>query len=96
MKLPESSLILQNPHERDNFIEFFEEGHIYNVKGDTSFLSVTTFVHSFFETFDPDVIIQKMKKSSKWNPQNKYYNMTDDAIKQQWHLKKQRNNHFYG
>ena len=40
MKLPESSLILQNPHERDNFIEFFEEGHIYNVKGANNYFVI--------------------------------------------------------
>jgi len=33
-----------NEHERDKNITFYEDGHIYNVKGMTNFTSVTTWV----------------------------------------------------
>jgi hypothetical protein len=78
-----SSLAMTNGHVRDADITFFEEGHIYDVKGDTSFMSATTFVHSFFEEFDADKVIQSMKRSATWKTKE-YYGMTDEEIKLQW------------
>jgi len=40
-----TSLAMTNGHERDTDITFFEEGHIYDVKGDTSFMSAAASVH---------------------------------------------------
>ena len=51
-----SSVVLpvnqKNAHPRDAFIAFDEEPHVYYVKGETGYTSVTTFLHSFFEEFD--------------------------------------------
>ena len=72
-----------NAHNRDKDIKFYEEGHIYDVKGDKSYTSVTTFVHRLFPFFNEDKIIDKMMNSSNWT-KSKYYNMTKKEIKQQW------------
>tara|TARA_A100001035_G_scaffold267955_2_gene252423 strand:- start:9244 stop:10041 length:798 start_codon:yes stop_codon:yes gene_type:complete len=72
-----------NPHPKDDDIKFKDEGHIYTVKGCTDYTSVTTWIHSLFEEFDPDKIIDNMMNSPKWS-NNKYYGMTKDEIKQLW------------
>ena len=74
-----------NPHPRDNFIKFYNEGHIYDVKGDRSFTSVTTFVHRLFPYFDENKIIDKMMNSSNWK-NNKYYGKTKQQIKDLWKI----------
>ena len=76
-------LAARHPHPRDADIEFFEEGHIYDVKGDRSFVSSTTFVHSFFGEFDADSVIAGMRKGRRW-AESKYFGMTDEAIKTMW------------
>jgi ATP-dependent exoDNAse (exonuclease V) beta subunit len=85
----------QNKHLRDCRITFDEGPHIYTISmydrknnklyGDSSFTSVTTFVHSHFEKFDADLIINKMMKSDKWIL-SKYYGMTKQEIKDSWEL----------
>jgi hypothetical protein len=79
-------LELINKHQRDNNIQFIEEGHKYLVLNDVNneYTSVTTFIHSQFEIFDADKIINKMMKGRNWNKNNKYFNMSVDEIKQQW------------
>jgi hypothetical protein len=72
-----------NHHARDDRITFIDEGHIYNVDGDTGFTSVTTFVHHFFTPFDATKVISSMKKSSKWET-NRYFGMTDQEILDAW------------
>ena len=54
-------LQLKNPHQRDKYISFDEGPHIYTIKGDSKYLSVTTWNHSHFEKFNADLIIQKIK-----------------------------------
>lgn len=76
-------LTLKNAHMRDKDISFKEEGHVYTVKGDTSYTSVTTWIHSLFEQFDADKIIQNMMKSHNWS-KNKYYGLSPDEIKGLW------------
>lgn len=76
-------LQLKNPHQRDKYISFDEGPHIYTIKGDSKYLSVTTWNHSHFEKFNADLIIQKMMKSKKWST-SKYFNMTPDEIKMGW------------
>ena len=80
----------KNAHVRDANISFQDEGHIYTIKhggksddGDTGFTSVTTWLHSLFEKFDADKIINNMMKSSRWS-ENKYYGMTKSEIKDLW------------
>lgn len=76
-------LAKKNPHIRDDDITFDEEPHIYTIKGDSSFTSVTTWNHSHFEEFDADVIIDRMMKSKKW-PESKYFGKTKKEIKEEW------------
>ena len=61
---PPSYLAKLNPHPRDDFITFDEGPHIYTIKGDSGFTSVTTFNHAHFENFDSDKIIKGMMKSN--------------------------------
>lgn len=72
-----------NYHERDNDTSLDEEKHIYNIQGDTNYISMTTFIHSLFENFDSDKIITNMMKSKNWSS-NKYYGLTREQIKKQW------------
>ena len=76
-------LYLINSHERDKYIHFREEGHIYNVKGSTDYTSVTTIVKKLFDVFNPDRVIDTMMKSPKW-VDNKYYGMEKNEIKELW------------
>lgn len=76
-------LSTKNPHHRDNLIVFDEGPHIYTVKGNSNYTSVTTWNHSHFKHFDADAIINKMMASKKW-PQNKYFNKTPTEIKAIW------------
>ena len=80
---PPTFLANKNPHPRDKDIIFDEGPHIYTIKGDSNFTSVTTWNHSHFEHFDADKIINNMMKSPKW-PNNKYFGMTADEIKASW------------
>ena len=73
----------KNTHERDKHIRFEEEGHIYTIKGDTSYISTTTWVKTFFEEFNSDLIIEKMMNSINWK-NNKYYGKSKDDIKNEW------------
>lgn len=72
-----------NKHELDANISLNEKTHIYNINGDTKFTSVTKWIHSHFEPFIPDKVIDNMMNSPKW-PQNKYFGKTKDEIKQLW------------
>ena len=72
-----------NSHPRDANISFQEEGHIYTVNGERDYTSVTTFIHSLFENFDPDKIITNMMSSKNWK-NSKYYGKTREEIKAGW------------
>tara|TARA_Y100001970_G_scaffold279459_1_gene386856 strand:+ start:274 stop:1116 length:843 start_codon:yes stop_codon:yes gene_type:complete len=80
-----ASLENTNSHIRDKNIKFFEKGHIYDVNGDKSYTSVTTFVHRLFPFFNEDKIIDKMMNGANWK-NSKYYNMTKDEIKTLWKI----------
>ena len=73
----------RNKHPRDNHISFDEGPHIYTIHGDSSFTSVTTWVHHHFEKFDADKVIANMMRSKNWS-KNKYYGMTVKEIKADW------------
>lgn len=65
--LPATSLQKKNKHPLDLHIQFFDEGHIYDVDGRQDYMSCTTFVHQFFDDFDADAIIAKMMSNQiKW------------------------------
>ena len=73
----------KNLHKRDTQATLDEETHIYNINGETDYTSMTTFIHSLFEKFDSDKIIDNMMMSKKWT-ENKYYGMTRQEIKDLW------------
>lgn len=84
---PAQPLARTAPHPRDTHIEFFDVGHIYDVKGNRDFMSCTTFVHSFFDEFDADsIIVKMMARAEKWKV-SKYYGMTPEEIKDSWTYK---------
>lgn len=73
-----------NAHERDKRIVFIEQGHKYIVDGTShSYISVTTFVHRFFNEFDASQVLRKMKSSSRWSL-SPYFGQTDEQIREQW------------
>ena len=53
----------KNSHERDSHITFEEGPHIYTIDGDSSFTSVTTFIHGNFSHFDTEPIVDGILKS---------------------------------
>lgn len=74
-----------NAHERDPFIEFDPVPHVYTVRGEGGYTSVTTFVHSHFDHFDPESQVAKiMSGRNILKPSYKYYGMTSDEIKTLW------------
>jgi len=74
-----------NSHERDQYVEFDEGPHIYTVRGEGGYTSVTTLNHSYFEEFDADGIITNILKGRKMqDPTYRYYGMTREDIKKQW------------
>ena len=81
-----TKLSLENTHELDKDILFYEEKHQYKILSDpdTNYTSVTTWIHSHYEKFNPDKIIDKMMKAKTWNNTNKYFGMTKKQIKDQW------------
>lgn len=82
--LPWQRLAVKNAHPRDERISFEEETHTYTIDGTREgWTSCTGFIHGFFGAFDPDAVIKKMMRSSKWS-ESKYYGMTAQAIKKQW------------
>ena len=78
------TLKLKNFHERDKRIIFDEQPHIYYVDGEAYKTSVTKFIHSFFSKFDAEEIISKYYNKWQQNPNNKYFGMSPEEIKQSW------------
>tara|TARA_B100001094_G_C18132779_1_gene773231 strand:- start:755 stop:1549 length:795 start_codon:yes stop_codon:yes gene_type:complete len=76
----------KNKHSRDENTYLDEETHIYSINSETNYTSMTTFIHSLFEKFDSDKIIDNMMRSNKWN-QNKYYGKSREEIKSLWNKK---------
>ena len=72
-----------NPHPRDQNVSLDEATHIYNINGDYSYTSVTTWNHKHFSQFDADKIIANMMSSKNW-PTSKYNGMTSEQIKEGW------------
>jgi len=72
-------------HPRDSLIQFEENGHKYKIinEPNVKYMSVTTWVHSHFEPFDADKIIDKMMASKKWKS-SPYFGKTKEEIKKQW------------
>lgn len=75
-----------NRHDRDNFIQFFEDDHKYIITCDqnSKYTSVTTWNHSHFPHFDSDKIIENMMKGKNWKEGHKYWGLTAEEIKKLW------------
>jgi hypothetical protein len=75
----------RNRHDRDEMIEFIEEGHKYIIKNDDyEYKSVTTIIHENFTGFDADKIISTMMTGKNWKKGNKYWGMSECDIKDSW------------
>ena len=81
-----STLATRNCHERDQFIQFFEEDHKYVITNDPNnkYTSVTTWNHSHFPVFNANLIIKNMMRGKNWKEGHKYWGLTAEEIKQQW------------
>jgi len=78
-----------HPHPRDSRISFREEGHVYTIEGlEGHPISVTTLIHTLFQNFDADEVIDKMMRSRNWST-SKYHGMTKDQIKEMWNKNKE-------
>jgi hypothetical protein len=79
-------LASKNAHPRDKYLQFDEPTHKYTITSDpdSQYTSVTTWNHSHFPHFDADKIISNMMKGRNWNPENKYWGLTPEQIKDQW------------
>ena len=81
----------KNTHIRDKKIKFDEGNHIYTIDEPNykpgNYVSVTTFVHKQFDTFDCDKIIDSMMKGRNW-VNSQYYGKTKDEIKDIWDKKR--------
>ena len=86
MSLLEPILSSFNSHPRDALIKFYSKGHKYEILSDPKqkYTSVTTWCHSHFPKFDADAIIKNIMKGKNWNPDNKYWGMTAEQIKESW------------
>jgi len=81
---PWMTLARINRHERDNHIHFDEPTHVYTINGSSKgYCSITKFHHAFFGHFDADAVIKNMMRSKKW-PQNQWYGMSPQQIKDAW------------
>ena len=86
-------LAAKNPHILDTTIKFVESTHTYYVKwyhhlmksefDCTDTISVSGLVHNYFEDFDADKIIGKMKNGKKFAT-SVYAGMSADEIKDLW------------
>jgi ATP-dependent exoDNAse (exonuclease V) beta subunit len=76
----------RNCHDRDQYIQFFEEDHKYVITNDpdNKYTSVTTWNHSHFPVFNANLIIKNMMKGKNWKEGHKYWGLTAEEIKQQW------------
>jgi hypothetical protein len=86
-------LSIVNMHDKDVKIKFTESTHTYfidfydnDIFTSSNVLSTTTVIHKYFEQFNEDDAISKMRNGRKWGPNNKYWGRTDDEIKRIWEL----------
>jgi hypothetical protein len=84
----QTTLSIRNAHPRDKNIVFYEENHTYKVLSDeeSTYTSVTTWIHTFFSHFDADKIIAGIMKSRGWREGHKYWGKTTEEIKNLWEV----------
>lgn len=75
----------KNAHFRDERITFLKKDHQYLVRDEknkeTTFLSVSTFISSFFPKFDEKAVLKNLKTVDK---ESKYFQKSDEAILEIW------------
>lgn len=86
MTTEKKNLSLINPHSRDSLITFHSYGHRYEITNDknSTYTSVTTWVHTHFPKFDADEVIYNIFHGRNWGPNNKYWGMSVEQIKLSW------------
>jgi hypothetical protein len=88
-------LKVKNAHTRDQRIQFFEEGHIYDVDGKRNFLSATSLAKLYHPEFNPEQaiggIVRKYgevplqdQPDTKVIDTGKYAGMTREQIRSSW------------
>jgi len=79
-------LKLSNYHKNDENIIFYEDGHKYKILSDknSTYTSVTTWIHNHFKKFDSDKIISNMMKGKNWHEGHKYWGLSAIEIKKLW------------
>ena len=75
-----------NKHVRDEGVRFYSRGHKYEIENDikSKYVSVTTWNHKHFPKFDADKVIENIFNGKNWGPDNKYWGMTAQQIKDSW------------
>ena len=82
-----------NDHYRDQWIQFFEQGHRYIIRlpknfnedfDEVSYKSVTTWIHEQFPPFDAEAIIEKMQRGRNYKEGHPYWGMTAREIQAKW------------
>lgn len=78
-----------NPHELDDTITFDESIHKYTIRVGDEWISegiksASTMIHEFFPQFDPDKVIENMRRNVHKFNSSKYAGMSDEEIKKLW------------
>ena len=68
----QSRLAKKNKHPRDFAIAFDPKPHVYYVKGQTGYVSVTTLAHKYFKKFEPLKVATKMVRRSDFKTAARY------------------------
>jgi hypothetical protein len=84
-----------NFHKNDQYLEFVEDEHRYFILNNSNInkiecISVSSWYAQYFNKFDEDAVITKMKSSRWYKPGHKYWELTDQEIKDLWEIN--RNN----
>ena len=78
-------MLNNNIHVRDIRIQFDEPTHIYTIDDSSiNVISVTTFLHLFFEKFDSDKVIDQMMSNKEKFDHGPYKSMTKIEIQDKW------------
>lgn len=81
-------LEIENAHPRDKRIRFEEVPHFYYIDDKKVDTSVTTWIHSHFEHFNPDKVwkdfIEPKLADPNCDPDYKYYGMSKEQVLNSW------------
>ena len=82
-KLPpkiQSTYEIINSHPNDQLLKFEPNRHVYSYNGKELKTSVTSFIESYFEKFNPDEVIPRMMNGQNW-PRPEYTVCASSLIK---------------